>query len=187
MKKGLPIIVGVIVIMMMVLCLLAINANHSWIEFSTIFNGIMMPILTAVNVYVFVKLTKAISEKDEIRSRKELEYQKKILLMQLRKSEVDTFDRITSKVFTYDDNIVSLQNCMLSAVIYIESFYSSKLSLFDLEKDSSLAKEIRSLGNSIATMNNGLLERKQMEKDVLLNLFSQKNIIIQKLHEITLS
>ena len=74
MKKSLSIIVSVFIIMMMILCLLAIYANDSWIEFSTLINGIMTPILTIINVFVFVKLTTASSEIDKARLKKEIEY-----------------------------------------------------------------------------------------------------------------
>ena len=187
MKKGLSIIVGVIVIMMMILCLLAINANHSWIEFSTIFNGIMMPILTAINVFVFVKLTNVVSEKDEIRSKKELEYQKKMMLMQFRKSEIDTFSRITSVAFEFNENNISVEKLLSSALLYADTLYSSKLSLFNLDRESEVAKEIFDYCKCLGNCYNKTIEKKPLGEDEILQLLSKKNNIICALQDITLS
>lgn len=186
MKKGLSIIVGVIVILMMILCLLAINANHSWIEFSTIFNGIMMPILTAINVYVFVKLTNVVSEKDEIRSKKELEYQKKMMLMQFRKSEIDTFSRIAAGAFENNENSVC-EKYLPSVLLYADTLYSSKLSLFNLDKESEVAKEIFDYCKCLGNCYNKTIEKKPLGEDEILQLFSKKNNIICALQDITLS
>lgn len=182
MKKGIPIIVGVIVIMMMILCLLAINVNHSWIEFSTIFNGIMMPILTAINVYVFVKLTNAVSEKDEMRSRKELEYQKNMMLMQFRKSEIDAFSRIIT-----NENDVCTEKLLSSALLYVDTFYSSRLSLFNLDKESGVAEEIFDFCKCLASCYNKTIEKKPVGEDEILQLISKKNNIVYALQDITLS
>ena len=182
MKKSLPIIVSVIVVLMMILCLLAINANHSWIEFSTIFNGIMMPILTAINVYVFVKLTNAVSEKDEIRLSKELEFQKKMMLMQFRKSEIDAFSRII-----INENNICVENHLSSALLYVDSFYCSKLSLFNLDKESGVAEEILDYCKLIGDFYNKTIEKKTLSKDEILQLISKKNNIVSALQDITLS
>lgn len=182
MKKSLSIIVGVFVIMMMILCLLAINTNHSWIEFSTIFNGIMMPILTAINVYVFVKLTNAISEKDEMRSRKELEYQKNMMLMQFRKSEIDAFSRVIT-----NENDVCTEKLLSSALLYVDTFYSSRLSLFNLNKESGVAKEILDFCKCLDSCYIKTIEQKTLSEDEILQLISKKNNIVCALQDITLS
>ena len=182
MKKGFSIVVGIIVIVMIILCLLAINANHSWIEFSTIFNGIMMPILTAINVYVFVKLTNAVSEKDEMRSRKELEYQKNMMLMQFRKSEIDAFSRIIT-----NENDVRTEKLLSSALLYVDTFYSSRLSLFNLNKESGVAEEIFDFCKCLANCYNKAIENKSVEEDDVLQLISKKNNIVCALQDITLS
>lgn len=187
MKKSLSIIVGVFVIMMMILCLLAINANHSWIEFSTIFSGIMMPILTAINVFVFVKLTNAVSEKDEIRSREELEYQKKMMLMQFRKNEIDAFSRLTTGAFEYKENSISVEKLLSSALLYVDTFYSSRLSLFNLDKESEVAKEIFDYCKSLSDCCNKTVENKPLSEDEILQLVSKKNNIVCALQDITLS
>ena len=187
MKKGFSIVVGIIVIVMMILCLLAINANHSWIEFSAIFNGIMMPILTAINVYVFVKLTNAVSEKDEIRSREELEYQKKMMLMQFRKNEIDAFSRLTTGAFEYNENSISAEKLLSSALLYVDTFYSSRLSLFNLNKESGVAEEIFDFCKCLANCYNKAIENKSVEEDDVLQLISKKNNIVCALQDITLS
>ena len=182
MKRSLSIIVSVIVILMMILCLLAVNANRSWLEFSAIFNGIMMPILTAINVYVFVKLTNAVSEKDEIRLSKELEYQKSMMLMQFRKSEIDAF----SKIITNENNNCT-ENFLSSALLYVDTFYSSRLSLFNLNKESGVAEEIFDFCKCLADCYNKTIENKPVGEDEILQLISKKNNIVCALQDITLS
>ena len=94
------------------------NESNSWSNFGDYFNGVLSPILTAVNIYVFIRLTTTISnieskrvqeaiaqeklhsareleqakelfdkelEHDTIRLEREIENERKLLLMQLRK------------------------------------------------------------------------------------------------------
>ena len=57
------------------------------------FNGFMMPILTAINIYVFVKITNSISEKDTVQSEKELSFRKQLILLQFQKEDIETFEK----------------------------------------------------------------------------------------------
>lgn len=100
MNTRITLIITIATLIVINLFLTFVNSN-SWIEFSVFFNGVIMPILTAINIFVFVKLTNAISEKDKIQSEKALFYQKQLLLMQFRKAEIEAFEKSLDNVFLF--------------------------------------------------------------------------------------
>ncbi len=176
-NKRRSLLMGLIVVITMLLCLLAIHANQFWVEFITIFNGIMMPLISMVNVYVFYKLTKIASEMDASRLKIDKERHDRELLMQFRNKELDLFDRISSSALLYEANDSSWHSMML----YIESFYTSKLPLFALKKDSVLAQNIKAFQDAICANYNKIQNGERIDSGVILDLLRQKNAIISTL------
>ena len=86
------IVIAFAIVLALYLIVFRYGLSHStttWSEFGGYVSGVLMPILTAINIFVFVKLTNAISENDTYRSEKEMLFQKQLMLMQFRKKEID--------------------------------------------------------------------------------------------------
>ena len=69
-------IIGLLELAMIVIYFVVFNgglstANNDWDTFIQIFNGFIMTILTAVNIYVFYHLTVVIEDKNQERAVKE--------------------------------------------------------------------------------------------------------------------
>ena len=137
----------------------------------------MMPLISMVNVYVFYKLTKIASEMDASRLKIDKERHDRELLMQFRNKELDLFDRISSSALLYEANDSSWHSMML----YIESFYTSKLPLFALKKDSVLAQNIKAFQDAICANYNKIQNGERIDSGVILDLLRQKNAIISTL------
>ena len=167
--------------------------SSSWIEFSVFFNGVLMPILTALNVFVFVKLTNIISKKEEIRSEKELSYQKQLLLMQFRKAEIEVFEKSFDNVFLfknvaeYTDYTSDVSFSVMNALVYLNSFLNTKLSLFNLNKNSKVAIDITNYSLLLKEYHDSLKEKKFPSKEEYDKMFALKDSIIQSLQMITLN
>lgn len=181
MKKSLPIIVGVFVIMMMILCLLAIYANDSWIEFSTLINGIMTPILTIINVFVFVKLTTASSEIDKARLKKEIEYRERELVVEYRKTELEKFDKIMTETLLFGMKGCNNEESLYSMMLYVESFYMSKLQLFGLSKESHVASEVKNYCDDLVMTYDRVKSGGDINKNDILELLKRKDNIVSSL------
>lgn len=167
--------------------------SSSWIEFSVFFNGVLMPILTALNVFVFVKLTNIISKKEEIRSEKELSYQKQLLLMQFRKAEIEALEKSFDNVFLfknvaeYTDYTSDVSFSVMNALVYLNSFLNTKLSLFNLNKNSKVAIDITNYSLLLKEYHDSLKEKKFPSKEEYDKMFALKDSIIQSLQMITLN
>ena len=104
------------------------------------------------------------------------------MLMQFRKSEIDAFSRVIT-----NENDVCTEKLLSSALLYVDTFYSSRLSLFNLNKESGVAEEIFDFCKCLANCYNKAIENKSVEEDDVLQLISKKNNIVCALQDITLS
>ena len=83
-----------------------------WSNFGNYINGLLTPLLTIINIAVFIELTIAIYQLEEQRSEKALENEREVLLMQLRKQEIDTFIQQMNRLNNYssrEEHIESVQ------------------------------------------------------------------------------
>lgn len=106
------------------------NNSNSWSNFGNYINGVLTPIFTAINIYVFVKLTIAISKLEEKRSEKELQHEKELLLMQFRKQEIETFVKQMNRI---DDNPLDVTT-LKEVAFYLKSFQETGSKWFNVEK-----------------------------------------------------
>ena len=60
------------------------TVNQDWDTFIQIFNGLVMAILTAVNIYIFYQLTVAIEDKNQERAVKEKVFEAQSVITQMR-------------------------------------------------------------------------------------------------------
>ena len=74
------------------------SANQDWDTFIQIFNGLVMTVLTAVNIYIFYQLTVAIEDKNQERAVKEIVFEAQSVITQMR---VKQYEEV--KVLIYDE------------------------------------------------------------------------------------
>lgn len=189
------IVIAFAVVLALYLIVFRYGLSHStttWSEFGGYVSGVLMPILTAINIYVFVKLTNAISEKDSQRSKKEMLFQKQLMLMQFRKKEIDEFEKMTDAVFSFaensDYNSVKKEISYLAtnAMLYLASFQTTKRTLFNLEKDSCIIKEMKELMELVGRFSNQI-DNSFPSKEELKKYYELKYSISRSLQEITIS
>ncbi len=166
--------------------------SSSLMEFGMFFNGFMMPILTAINIFVFVKLTNSISEKDTVQSEKELSFQKQLILLQFQKAEIETFEKTMYNVFSvksisdYKKYIDEISFSALNSIYYLDSFIKTKLTLFDLDNDSKIANDINNLGSLIGEYYDNLKKNALPSMDEYSKMYNLKNSIIYSLQKVIL-
>lgn len=183
------------------------NDSSSWSDFGDYCNGIITPILTAVNIYVFIRLTSRISEIESNRAQeilnqeknhfdnelkqskllfeKEKAHEKELLLMQLRKQELDLFIKQTNRIFdhTPDDNhIVTLKQ----VADYLLSFSDTGLNWFEINDGGKTKYEIKSLWNTLNRYVFNLEERKPFNKDAFCKIYDTKAEVTNILFEATI-
>ena len=183
------------------------NDSSSWSDFGDYCNGIITPILTAVNIYVFIRLTSRISEIESNRAQeilnqeknhfdnelkqskllfeKEKAHEKELLLMQLRKQELDVFIKQTNRIFdhTPDDNhIVTLKQ----VADYLLSFSDTGLNWFEIDDGGKTKYEIKSLWNTLNRYVFNLEERKPFDEDVFYKTYDTKAKVTNILFEATI-
>lgn len=72
------------------------TANQDWDTFVQIFNGLVMAILTAVNIYIFYQLTVAIEDKNQERAVKEKVFEAQSVITQMR---VKQYEEVRTLVY----------------------------------------------------------------------------------------
>lgn len=183
------------------------NDSSSWSDFGDYCNGIITPILTAVNIYVFIRLTSKISEIESNRAQeilnqeknhfdselkqsillfeKQKSHEKELLLMQLRKQELDVFIKQTNRIFDYtpDENqIVALKQ----VADYLQSFSDTGLNWFEIDDGGKTKYEIKSLWNTLNRYVFNLEERKPFDEDVFYKIYDTKAEVTNVLFEATI-
>ena len=74
------------------------SANQDWDTFIQIFNGLVMTVLTAVNIYIFYQLTVAIEDKNQERTVKQKVSDAQSVITQMRVSQYEEMRNIVSDV-----------------------------------------------------------------------------------------
>lgn len=104
MKKGLiaiGVIIGIFQLAVIVVYFRLFNggissSHQDWDTFLQIFNGFVMAILTAVNIYIFYQLTVAIEDKNHTRAVKEKVFEAQSVLTQMR---VKKYEDVSSLIY----------------------------------------------------------------------------------------
>lgn len=103
--------------------------SQDWASFGNYVSGTLTPILTAINIWVFIKLTKAVDANNKDRQKEELAFQKRKIITDLRKCEVDTFLSLWNNIGISDDAIERF-NQLGAFQRYLMGFCDEKLNLF---------------------------------------------------------
>ena len=116
--------------------------------------------------------------------------------MQFQKAEIETFEKTMYNVFSiksisdYKEYVNENSFSVLNAIYYLDSFIKTKLTLFDLNKESKISNDITDLGSLLGeyyddVQKNGIPSKEAME--VYSKMFSLKNSIIHSLQKVILN
>jgi len=147
--------------------------SQSWSDFSNYISGMMMIVLTSINIYVFIKLTKAIDQNDEKRREQELDVQKLILLSELRQTELNLFNEILDNAMMVKFSLSEAESSesLIKAVTYIETFVNTKKHLFPIIEKEKIVEIIMRLHKQLMEIG-----RIWKENFPTLNDFDSKNL-----------
>ena len=164
--------------------------SADWGNFGSYFNGLMMPILTFVNILVFVSISMKISSLDDKRAEKEAEGQKYLMLMQFRKKEIDNFERVLNEALVpYSQFVISKESLarpIVLADLYLHSFLKSKLSLFNLADNCETTQFISKLKRELSNYHAKFVSDEELVRDDVMELLELKSSIIRNLQVITI-
>lgn len=120
------------------------HSTQDWANFGGYLGGILAPIFTILNIAVFIRMTNAIDKSDETRKNKELEYQKYLILTQIRQEELNYLTNILNKALVLEANTMAsnIMTPIVNATTYIESFLRTKHSLFPINENSELTHKM---------------------------------------------
>jgi len=210
--RNISIIIGVASVALISLYFIFFHGNfsddsNSWSNFGNYYNGVLTPLLTALNIYVFYILTKTISEIEESRRNRELsqeqqylekeleqakkrfdeerKHEKELILLQLRKQELDMFIKQVNKMFDYNsksDHINSLQQ----VADYLRSFSETGLKWFDINDNGKTKNEINILWVKLNKYIYNLQDGKVIEDNVFNAIYDSRANISNTLFEATL-
>lgn len=106
-------------------------SNSNWGSFGDYLNGVLSPILTIVNIWVFIRLTEVINSSDKKQKSEELSLQKKLLLIQLRQNELEKFSSIVNDRIIYNPEDKS-GFLVYQAKSFLDYFVETKTNLFPI-------------------------------------------------------
>lgn len=159
--------------------------SYIWSNFGNYINGFLTPLLTIINIVVFIELTIAISNIEEQRSEKALKNERQLLLMQLRKQEIDTFVKQTNRILegkTKEEKIESLQQ----VADYLTSFNETGFKWFNIEDNDNTKFKISHLAVCLRTLQYDLEGNLSSQKDIFTKIYDKKAEITNALVEATL-
>ena len=127
------------------------SANQDWDTFIQIFNGLVMAILTAVNIYIFYQLTVAIEDKNQERIVKQKISDAQTIITQMRLEEYERIKRLINDI--------------------IQDIRCKKI---DRQKFFSLIKELESISLSLL-FKNGKISEQYVLSDTTNKILSLTN------------
>lgn len=154
--------------------------SNVWSNFGNYINGLLTPLLTIINIAVFIELTIAISQLEEQRSEKTLEKEQELLLMQLRKQEIDTFIQQMNRLNNYSsrkEHIESVQQIWY----YLQDFEKTGLKYFKFDEGVFADHLIRRLSISILQYKSDLEENKEFDKELFNKIYDTKAQLVNTL------
>lgn len=168
------------------------NDSNSWSSFGDYVNGVLTPIFTVINIYVFIKLTTTISrleekryensmEIEDKRREKEIKHEKDLLLMQFRKQEIKTFVKQMNRIDNNPLDIVTLKEI----ANYLKSFNDTGAKWFNVKK-SGITSKIGLMGIQLLKIIESLETNNKYDVDASMKIYDLKVEITNILMEATL-
>lgn len=159
-EKNIFIIVGSALLLFLIFYLMVFNGSISnesqdWSNFASYLSSMMMIVLTTINIYVFIRLTKVIDKNDETRRRQELNVQKLILLSNLRQSELNKFNEILNNTLMISSSLIEAESSrsLTETTTYIETFVNTKKHIFPFIEEDDFVDKISRLHKIVSLIN----------------------------------
>lgn len=170
--------------------------SDSWSNFGNYINGVLMPVLTAINIYVFIKLTTEVSKLEERRSEnaiskenerieREMQHEREMLLLQLRKQELDVFIRQMNRIFDNSSDSISIES-LQQVADYLKSFGETGLKWFNLENYEITKNEINSMWVKLNRYIYNIQNNKAFDEELFNKIYDTKAKLTNILMEATL-
>lgn len=176
--------------------------SQDWASFGNYISGVLMPLLTAINIWVFVRLTQTINQsqnefqkyesiRQDERHKNELEQQRRLIITQMRQTEITQLSRTLDRSFIPESSscsdmqfmCLSTKNNLNKSLIEIDSFLNEKQNIFPLDHNSNayitLIDIHKMLGKILDQFDNSTYEAK------LVELLKLKHNAIQALYQFT--
>jgi len=140
------------------------NEPQDWASFGSYISGVLMPIFTAINIWVFVRLTQTISEKQkefqnaeskrqeerqDERHKNESDHQKRLIITQMRQAEIAQLSKILDSSFIPESSrsdafskYNSYKINLAKSLSEIDTFINEKQYLFPLDKNGIAFKSL---------------------------------------------
>lgn len=165
--------------------------STDWANFGSFFNGLLSPILTAINIFVFIGISYNLSTLDDKRTENMIAGQRSITLMEFRKREIDSLERVFNDALVPSIQISSNLNVIARPIVfassYLNSFYKTKLSLFNISEQDETAISIIKLKELLLLYHNKFISDKIIESTEIEDISKLCSIIIGNLQRITIS
>ena len=164
--------------------------SEDWGNLGSYFNGVLSPILTFANIFIFIDISMKLSVLDDKRAEKESEGQKNLILMQFRKKEIDSFEMILNQAHIPSSQFMiskeDLARPIVLADLYLQTFLKSKLSLFNLTANSEIAQSIYELKSELKNYHAKFVSDQKLLITDVLRLLELQSSIINYLQMITM-
>ena len=141
----------------------------------------LLPILTFVNILVFIEISVWLSKEDGNRT-----------LRQFRIDEIRRLNDVIDKAIVPDAlNAMSINTAsapIAHATCYLESFLRTQLSLFGLDTNSKEADEIKKLHSCLMDLAKEFVqpENNPVSSHTIMNVLDQRAVVINILQGITI-
>ena len=147
-----------------------------------------MPILSIINIYVFIKLTRSISDEDGRRAKIQIQVQKNMTLMQLRVNEIRELDKVLSNAFVPSkEDVIDSYRSIVVCIAYLDNFIHTRLSLFGLDEKSELFQSLNELYNGISIYYGKIKKVTRLDSSDITPLLTKKDEVIKGLNDQILS
>lgn len=114
--------------------------SEQWAFFATYINGLTVPIFTAINIIVFIRLTQTIDKNDKHHKERELRHQRAIILAQMQSKELDKLSAFLNNALNFNTSAfeAEITRPLHEALVYVESFAKNKQHLFPILRDKNV-------------------------------------------------
>lgn len=168
------------------------NDINNWGNVGSFFGGVITPIMSAINIIVFIEISLQISKWDDKRAEENAKSQKTLLLMQFRKKEIENFENVMNEAFV--PRVEMSFNAQVKAIpivyasLYVQSFLTTKLNLFELKEDDEIVKKIINLSNIIVQYNQEFVKAEgNVENNLIKKVLVLRSEIVDELQKIALN
>ena len=165
--------------------------SDDWGNFGSYFNGLLAPILTIVNIFVFIGISMKLSALDDKRAERETEGQKNMILMQFRKKEIERFEMVLNQALIPSSQFVISKDALARPIVladmYLHTFLKSKLNLFNLTTGSEITQLISELKRELNNYHAKFVGDKEFGRNDVLRLLELQSLIINYLQMITIN